>query len=277
MAEGHPEAGQGEVRRLFTADRDGARWDGFYRPGASGFDAELFRRRCRYAADQVLARVPPDGRLLDLGCGAGPLSALLADAGRTTVAGDLSTDMLRFARTRLAGSGHWPHPLLQADTQRLPFPDAAFDGVVALGVISYVPDRGAALAEIHRILRPGGLLVISYRNRWGRLAFDPDRLARHAGHMVRGSARDRADRAERGAGAFLRPGRIDRLIEAHGFRLDGRHGIGFGPVRFRGRAVLGDRANQRADRVLAPLLGRLDRRGLPLADLQILIARRIGP
>ncbi|MFV0257033.1 MAG: class I SAM-dependent methyltransferase [Acidimicrobiales bacterium] len=261
----------------FSANRDGEQWDWYYRPEASGFEAELFRRRCRYAAARVVDLIPPEGRLLDLGCGAAPLSSLLADMGRTTVAGDLSTDMLTFARARLDRAGHWPHPLVQADGGRLPFDDATFDGVLALGVISYVPDRGAALAEIHRVLRPGGLLVVSYRSRYGRIAFDPDRLVRHLGHLADRTAGARAERGERAAGAYLRPGRIDPTIEANGFRIDDRHGIGFGPLRFRGREVLGDRANHLADWALSALLGRFDRRGMPLADLQILITRRIGP
>jgi SAM-dependent methyltransferase len=97
-------------------------------------------------------------RILDAGCGSGPLFAALRDRGAIMTGFDASTAMLQLARRRLgAGAG-----LLVADLSRpLPFPDATFDDVVASLVLHYLEDWGPALAELRRILKPGGRLIVS--------------------------------------------------------------------------------------------------------------------
>jgi SAM-dependent methyltransferase len=97
-------------------------------------------------------------RVLDAGCGAGPLSAALRDRGAIVTGFDKSAAMLELARRRL-GDG--------ADLQvaelggPLPFPDGEFDDVVASLVLHYLEDWGPALAELRRVLKPGGRLLVS--------------------------------------------------------------------------------------------------------------------
>ena len=106
---------------------------------------------------------PGGGRLLDVGCGAGfYLAALHAaaasqpDVRRPTLHGaDVSEAFLRRAATRLAREGV-PATLALADAEHLPYRDATFDGVAFGGTPNEVRDRPAALAEIARVLRPGG-------------------------------------------------------------------------------------------------------------------------
>ena len=79
----------------------------------------------------------------------------------------------------------WPDaPLARAEATALPFPDASFDRVAALGVLGYlsVSDLAGALAECHRVLRPGGVLVICTGRRLNALAG----LARAALQTLRG-------------------------------------------------------------------------------------------
>jgi ubiquinone/menaquinone biosynthesis C-methylase UbiE len=72
---------------------------------------------------------------------------------------ELSTAMLRQARDRAAESGR-PVTLAEADAQALPFADASFDTVVCTLSLCAIPDERAALGEMWRVLRPGGLLLL---------------------------------------------------------------------------------------------------------------------
>jgi ubiquinone/menaquinone biosynthesis C-methylase UbiE len=97
-------------------------------------------------------------RILDAGCGAGPLSAALRDRGAVVTGLDSSAGMLELARRRLGDDAH----LQQADlTSPLPFPDNAFDDVIASLVLHYLEDWTAPLAELRRVLAPGGRLIMS--------------------------------------------------------------------------------------------------------------------
>ncbi|HEX7549994.1 MAG TPA: methyltransferase domain-containing protein [Candidatus Methylomirabilis sp.] len=99
--------------------------------------------------------------VLDLGCGAGfdafVAARLVGPSGR--VAGvDLSPEMLACAET-VRGAAGLPHvEFREAAVEALPFPDADFDVAISNGVLNLVPDKPAALAEIFRVLRPGGRL-----------------------------------------------------------------------------------------------------------------------
>jgi demethylmenaquinone methyltransferase/2-methoxy-6-polyprenyl-1,4-benzoquinol methylase len=94
-------------------------------------------------------------RVLDLATGTGDLAAALASPGRTVVGADFCVDMLARARRKEAG-----RHLSAGDALALPFPDAAFDAVtIAFGVRNFA-DLGKGLAEMKRVLRPGGLLLI---------------------------------------------------------------------------------------------------------------------
>jgi ubiquinone/menaquinone biosynthesis C-methylase UbiE len=97
-------------------------------------------------------------RILDAGCGSGPLFAALRDRGAIVTGIDSSTKMLELARQRL-GDGAALHP---ADLgSPLPLPDAAFDDVIASLVLHYLEDWTAPLAELRRVLTPGGRLIVS--------------------------------------------------------------------------------------------------------------------
>lgn len=97
-------------------------------------------------------------RILDAGCGSGPLSAALSAKGAVVTGFDSSPAMLELARQRLGESAD----LHLADLSRpLPFADDSFDDVVAALVLHYLEDWSAPLAELRRVLKPGGRLILS--------------------------------------------------------------------------------------------------------------------
>jgi demethylmenaquinone methyltransferase/2-methoxy-6-polyprenyl-1,4-benzoquinol methylase len=106
---------------------------------------------------QVVRRLPR-GAILDLACGTGELALAIAKKEGVQVTGlDLSEGMLEVARRRTAGHGI---TLIHGDAQRLPLPEASFDATTIAFGIRNVPDVPAALAEMHRVLRPGGRALI---------------------------------------------------------------------------------------------------------------------
>jgi SAM-dependent methyltransferase len=119
-----------------------------------------------------LAQTPDGGDVLDVPCGFGRHTLPLARAGYRTTGVDRSAALLAEARRR---SGDGPGPeLVAADYRALPLPDEAFDTAVNLFTsLGYLGDEEdvRVLAEIHRVLRPGGRLVIETMHR--------DRLVRH--------------------------------------------------------------------------------------------------
>jgi SAM-dependent methyltransferase len=97
-------------------------------------------------------------RVLDAGCGSGPLSAALRDRGAMVTGFDSSAGMLELARRRLGPGAD----LRLADLgSPLPYPDAAFDDVIACLVLHYLQDWTAPLAELRRVLTPGGRLIVA--------------------------------------------------------------------------------------------------------------------
>lgn len=109
-------------------------------------------------ARTLRARCPPAAgpRVLDAGAGRGTLAARLVAAGYQVTALDESAAFVAYARQR------WGGPrlrLVRGDVVRLPFAPGAFDAAVCGEVLEHVTDDAAAVAELARVLRPGGVLV----------------------------------------------------------------------------------------------------------------------
>ncbi|MEU0794671.1 methyltransferase domain-containing protein [Amycolatopsis sp. NPDC005961] len=95
-------------------------------------------------------------RVLDAGCGSGPLAAALRERGAAVSGFDASAKMVELARRRLGPDAD----LRVADLgEPLPYPDGAFDDVVGALVLHYLEDWTAPLGELRRVLTPGGRLI----------------------------------------------------------------------------------------------------------------------
>lgn len=124
-----------------------------FNPGS----AWLPEHRARYS---FAAAEGPAGRVLDIACGAGLGFDRLAGNG-PTIGADLDPMALSTARGRAAATSA---RLCRADAQQLPFADSSFALVCCLETIEHVRDGTSLLAEIARVLRPGGRLVLSTPN-----------------------------------------------------------------------------------------------------------------
>jgi SAM-dependent methyltransferase len=117
--------------------------------------------------DEVLAfekMLLPGLPVLDLGCGGGRDSRLLADLGRSVVAADFGMSMLQCARSRSSSQARDLH-FVRLDMLELPFPADRFGGVWASGSLLHLPSAAItrALSEIFRTLALGGIAAISMR------------------------------------------------------------------------------------------------------------------
>jgi len=124
--------------------------DAFSRPGTR----LVFHRQFALVGDVL--RLESDQRVLDLGCGPGLFLAWLERRRELRLYGlDLSIASVRIARDRTSSVA-----LIAGDAQELPYADGSFDRVVCNGAIHHLPDVHAALRELHRIVVPGGRIVL---------------------------------------------------------------------------------------------------------------------
>jgi ubiquinone/menaquinone biosynthesis C-methylase UbiE len=140
----------------------------FFELTARPYEILVYQQTWRDHCARMLDRLPPaHGRprlILDAGCGPGVSAlAMLAVSPDDRVVGfDLAWGMLQRAAARRQAEGVAPEklPLLRSDVTKLPFADGRFDGVTGHSFLYLLPDQPAALAELRRVLRPGGKLVL---------------------------------------------------------------------------------------------------------------------
>lgn len=139
-----------------------------------------------------IARVQPGERVLDVATGSGDLARALSERGADVWMTDVNHRMLSIGRDRMLDAGRML-PTVQSDAERLPFADRTFDCVTVAFGLRNMTHKDRALAEMKRVLRIGGrLLVLEFSRVWEPLAKAYDvysfRLLPWLGERVAGDA-----------------------------------------------------------------------------------------
>ena len=169
---------EGLARRYYdlTADVDGAR--------RARYLAHLAHAEAR--GDALATHLPREGRILEVGCGSGGLLAAALRRGMDIRGADVALRWLVVARRRLRDIG-LDAPIVAASAERLPWPDATFDALVADSLLEHLDDPAVALREFARVLKPGGELLAWSPNRFS-IAEDPHVGLLGVGWLPRGFA-----------------------------------------------------------------------------------------
>jgi SAM-dependent methyltransferase len=123
-------------------------------------EIEERRYETHYHLDELFQSLAgSSGKLLEVGCGIGVDSIRLAKCGFDVTAVDLTENALAVARENAARAGVSIDFRL-GNAEGLDFPDATFDAVYSFGVLHHTPDIVAAVAEVHRVLKPGGVAYV---------------------------------------------------------------------------------------------------------------------
>jgi len=150
-----------EGKFQYPTGRDGAMALGYDPAVLESAHARFFESSCGVGNPFSLGNIRPGATVLDFGCGAGldlfVAGRLVGEDGK--VCGiDLTEEMVVRARENLALAGIANFEIKKVDSEAIPYDDRAFDVVISNGVINLSPRKENSLAEIYRVLKPGGVL-----------------------------------------------------------------------------------------------------------------------
>ncbi|HOD00423.1 MAG TPA: class I SAM-dependent methyltransferase [Myxococcota bacterium] len=126
---------------------------GYEKERHHGYHAWLDRAEIDTISDLIRGR-----DVLEVGCGTGLMMTRIAPIARHVTGVDLSAGMLEKARERGLN-------VMQADATKLPFADASFDAAVSFKVLAHIENIQAAMSEMCRVVRPGGIVAAEFYNR----------------------------------------------------------------------------------------------------------------
>lgn len=236
-----------DVERYFDAASDYWR-DVYGDPGVQGL---IYRERMHTALRWIDGLELTTGcAALDVGCGAGLIAVELAGRGMHVTATDSSRTMASAARRQAAKAGLADRiRIMEADAQALPFSSESFDLVVALGLLPWVADPQRTLAEMGRVLRPGGWLIVTADNRVRlNLVLEPreNPLLSPVKLGLRAYRRAAGQAPRSGAPSRLHlPGDVQRMLARAGLTTARQGTVGFGPFTFLGRPVFSEAVSLR--------------------------------
>ncbi|MBW1785861.1 MAG: methyltransferase domain-containing protein [Deltaproteobacteria bacterium] len=146
------------------------------------FETPIGRVIWRYERELLLDMLHPAAgeHILDAGCGTGIFTMDWLAAGARVVGLELSMPMLRGAGRKLEGQ---PFLMIRGDMRKLPFGDGVFDKSMSITALEFIEDGDGAMAELFRVTRPGGRIVVATLNSLGPWA-ERRRKAAGVGHAL---------------------------------------------------------------------------------------------
>lgn len=257
-----------QVRSRFSQSKDANKWSAIYTAEYPDVDSLSFRQRRDYAVNYILENVSQSSKIVDIGCGAGPVLVSLSGYRYDLIGIDYSEDMLALAHENL-GENAQRIPLMQGDCEDVQLPDNSVDCVVCLGVISYAESITGALTEIERLLKPGGKAIVSYRNALNEIFMDPIAWLKYP--FVDHSATDKTI-----IGRSIPRTEVISCVEKTHLKLEREHQIGFGALRFNKKIISNGRLAIKVSRYVGSILSALGLRKLyrNMADVHIVILQK---
>jgi ubiquinone/menaquinone biosynthesis C-methylase UbiE len=138
-------------------DKDQGAIDRFYSINIINRKTAVLRSLDEYAYGRSL-------KVLDAGCGPGIFMDEVLKRGHSVVGMDLSEDMVREANNVAKKYGEGRATCLQGDIGHIPFSESSFDVALCIGVLSYLQDDRTSVAELSRVVKPGGLVILALPN-----------------------------------------------------------------------------------------------------------------
>jgi ubiquinone/menaquinone biosynthesis C-methylase UbiE len=227
-------------------------------------EGEIYRRRLQIVLEWIdNLSIPIGEKALEVGCGSGRATVALAQRGYVVDAIDSTPNMLAITRQYAAGAG--VARLISANVGNaclLDFADHSFGIVLAVGVMPYLTSPRKALAEMARVLKPGGFLLLTAGNRW-RLNHildpwlcPPLQPARRFFARILRPFRKLRPEPFRPSLRFESGTEFDASLAAAGFVTLKRTTVGFQPLTFRQRLILREETSIRLNRALQSLADR---------------------
>jgi SAM-dependent methyltransferase len=227
--------------------------------------SRIYQERARQAISYVDSLgLPLRAPVLEAGCGPGFITTAMAREGFSVSAIDSAPEMVERTRARARQAGLEPLVLARVgNIESIPFADAAFEIVVVIGVSEWLDSMRQPLAEVYRVLRPGGHLVISADNYWPlHQVLDP--LFNPALNPIKSCI----GKALRFTGLRAAQPRVraysirefDQELSHSGFDKVASRTFGFGPFTFCNRMLLNEEAGWDLHRALQ----RFADQGIPL-------------
>ena len=190
---------------------------------------DIYARIYQFRRDAVLQWVdslalPAGTSVLEVGCGPGLTAVELARRGHSVTAVDIAPAMIAMTRKLASQKGVGVRGLV-GDIFSLPFPDNTFQLGLSMGVVEWIPALEAAIAQLARVLAPGGHLMVTTDNQWAlNRLLDP--ALNPLLDPIKRFLRRREQKARPGVHSIEE---FDAAVENAGLRIVSRRTLGFGP------------------------------------------------
>ncbi len=221
-----------QAKQRFSTSADANKWSDIYSSNTPNVEAISFRKRRDFSVQYVLENTSKNSTVLDLGCGAGPVLVQLQKSYFQLIGIDYSSDMLQHARREL-DNDLTDAILIRAECEKVPIADETIDFVVCLGVISYAESIDVAIQELYRITKPGGKVIVSYRNKYNDIILDPILFIKYL--ITRPFRMIKSE--EKKIGRSIPRTEVLASIRKCSFNIEHEEQIGFGNLRFNGTII----------------------------------------